>query len=283
MRTGRKLQNRERVEKCKETLDQLSRFMGDILDGKLSQREAAEALGLTAQGLSHELDSCFKQYLKHSHVFSDEDIRNLLGDVETPAEKLAKDVLQVGEDGRYLLVNRECQKDFVEKVKNTLNKRDYFILSQYYGLEDGKKKNLTRIAEEMGVSSNYIGQRRRYSLRKLYQYKCCACLLPEYKKLRKDVREYGQMQEMIQTGQETVRKENEFICNNIPPVPIMETGMSAATKRSLLRGGVETLSELAGYSKKEVLAIRSIGEKGLREIREELAKYDGHLTTNFFL
>ena len=94
MRTGRKLQNRERIEKCKETLDQLSRFMGDILDGKLSQREAAKALGLTAQGLSHELDSCFKQYLKHSHVFSDEDIRNLLGDVETPAEKLAKDVLQ---------------------------------------------------------------------------------------------------------------------------------------------------------------------------------------------
>ena len=77
MRTGRKLQNRERVEKCKETLDQLSRFMGDILDGKLSQREAAEVLGLTAQGLSHELDSCFKQYLKHSHVFSDEDISRL--------------------------------------------------------------------------------------------------------------------------------------------------------------------------------------------------------------
>ena len=74
MRTGRKLQNRERVEKCKETLDQLSRFMGDILDGKLSQREAAEVLGLTAQGLSHELDFCFKQYLKHSHVFSDEDV-----------------------------------------------------------------------------------------------------------------------------------------------------------------------------------------------------------------
>ena len=49
MRAGRKLQNRERVEKCKETLDQLSRFMGDILDGKLSQREAAEALGLTAE------------------------------------------------------------------------------------------------------------------------------------------------------------------------------------------------------------------------------------------
>lgn len=73
----------------------------------LSQREAAEVLGLTAQGLSHELDFCFKQYLKHSHVFSDEDIRNLLGDVETPAEKLAKDVLQVGEDGRYLLVNKE--------------------------------------------------------------------------------------------------------------------------------------------------------------------------------
>ena len=121
MRTGRKLQNRERVEKCKETLDQLSRFMGDILDGKLSQREAAEVLGLTAQGLSHELDFCFKQYLKHSHVFSDEDIRNLLGDVETPAEKLAKDVLQVGEDGRYLLVNKECQKDFIEEVKNTLN------------------------------------------------------------------------------------------------------------------------------------------------------------------
>ena len=183
MRTGRKLQNRERVEKCKETLDQLSRFMGDILDGKLSQREAAEALGL-------------KKYLKYSHVFSDEDIKNLLGDVETPAEKLAKDVLQVGEDGRYLLVNKECQKDFIEEVKNTLNERDYFILSQYYGLEDGKKKNLTRIAEEMGVSSNYIGQRRRYSLRKLYQYKCCACLLPEYKKLRKDVREYGQMQEI---------------------------------------------------------------------------------------
>ena len=147
--------------------------MGDILDGKLSQREAAEALGLTAQGLSHELDSCFKQYLKHSHVFSDEDIRNLLGDVETPAEKLAKDVLQVGEDGRYLLVNRECQKDFIEEVKNTLNKRDYFILSQYYGLEDGKKKNLTRIAKEMGVSSNYIGQRRRYFINTNAVPACC--------------------------------------------------------------------------------------------------------------
>ena len=105
--------------------------MGDILDGKLSQREAAEALGLTAQRLSHELDSCFKQYLKHSHVFSDEDIKNLLGDVETPAEKLTKDVLQVGEDGRYLLINRECQKDFIEDVKNTLNERDYFIPVSY--------------------------------------------------------------------------------------------------------------------------------------------------------
>lgn len=113
---------------------------GRYLGWKNLTEEAAEALGLTAQGLSHALDSCFKQYLKHSHVFSDEDIRNLLGDVETPAEKLAKDVLQVGEDGIYLLINRECQKDFIEEVKNTLNKRDYFILSQYYGLEDGKKK-----------------------------------------------------------------------------------------------------------------------------------------------
>ena len=150
MRTGRKLQNRERVEKCKETLDQLSRFMGDILDGKLSQREAAEALGLTAQGLSHELDFCFKQYLKHSHVFSDEDIRNLLGDVETPAEKLAKDVLQVGEDGRYLLVNKECQKDFIEEVKNTLNERDYFILSQYY------KDNYSYIIEGYTITAGDI-------------------------------------------------------------------------------------------------------------------------------
>ena len=61
MRTGRKLQNRERIEKCKEILDQLSRLLGDILDGKLSQREAAEMLGLIAQGLSHELDSCFNK------------------------------------------------------------------------------------------------------------------------------------------------------------------------------------------------------------------------------
>ena len=37
------------------------------------------------------------------------------------------------------------------------------------------------------------------------------------------------------------------------------------------------MSELAGYSKKEVLAIRSIGEKGLQEIREELARYSSHL------
>ena len=50
------------------------------------------------------------------------------------------------------------------------------------------------------------------------------------------------------------------------------------TKRSLRKGGVETLSELAGYSKKEVLSVRSIGEKGLQEIREELARYGGHLT-----
>ena len=87
-------------------------------------------------------------------------------------------------------------ESLVKKPRSTSVARRCITLSQYYGLEDGKKKNLTRIAEEMGVSSNYIGQRRRYSLRKLYQYKCCACLLPEYKKLRKDVREYGQMQEI---------------------------------------------------------------------------------------
>ena len=135
MRTGRKLQNRERVEKCKETLDQLSRFMEDILDGKLSQREAAEALGLTAQGLSHELNSCFKKYLKYSHVFSDEDIKNLLGDVETPAEKLAKDVLQVGEDGRYLLVNKECQKNRSAANYDILSMRDVFGYPLSYGKE----------------------------------------------------------------------------------------------------------------------------------------------------
>ena len=59
-----------------------------------SHREV-EVLGLTAQGLSHELNSCFKKYLKYSHVFLPMKISKTRWEMWKLPLKSWKDVLQV--------------------------------------------------------------------------------------------------------------------------------------------------------------------------------------------
>lgn len=63
--------------------------------------------------------------------------------------------------------------------------------------------------------------------------------------------------------------------------PIEDLGLSARTYNAVARDRhIRTVEELASYTLHDLRSIRNLGEKGIAEIKEKLAKFKEHTTEN---
>lgn len=272
--------NRERIEDCKETLDQLSNLLGEVLDGKKTLRQVADTLGITQMEVGRNLNTNFSYYLKKNHILSDEDLFDVFDGIETPCEKLVKDVLEIESKDKFLILDEECQELFKEEIKTVLNSKEYNVVSRYYGLDDKDAATLAKIAKEFGVSTSYVNQLRGKALRRLRSDACFIKLFPQFKdyfiKLE-DTNIGEKISSVIPNLKrdeieklEAIQRGKAFVEGGID-VSVLDLPISLYL--TLRRNQIDTVAELISKTKNDILAIHGIGSKGLEDIKKALLKF----------
>ena len=182
---ARKKMNRQLIMDCKETLDEMSNILGRVLNRELNQSQAAEIMGITSNDFSKNLRSSFVPYIKKNHYITESMINEILDDLETPCEKLAKNIFGVHPENRMLIMETEIQNDFIQVVKKSLTDREYTIVNLIYGLEENRNdtqtSTLSQTAKELGVTTERVRQIHAKALRKLRNPKILRQLCPNFK------------------------------------------------------------------------------------------------------
>lgn len=163
----------ERRQLLTETLDDLhtlANTIQDILNGNLSQTQAANQLGITPQSMSHEITNHFLPRLHRIPGLSTENILQLLNDCETPYEALVKDILGIHDcmhpHSIFLIPDdtEDILKTLLDKYLTDYQKE---ILTLKYGLDGNKPMSLKEIGDIKSLSRERIRQIAAKSLRAL--------------------------------------------------------------------------------------------------------------------
>lgn len=120
---GRKTTNKEKIEKAKKELETLSAILGKILDDTMTQTEAARKLGITPQEFRNETIGNFTNYVKKKNILTEDDILAYLKDMETPLDRVAKDMFNITDKNKLLIIEIEDSEDFIHVMKETLTEK----------------------------------------------------------------------------------------------------------------------------------------------------------------
>lgn len=195
---------RENIERSKEKLDEMAALLGEVLDGKLSQAQAAKKLGITPQAFGKMTDnqSPFAPYIKKNCILTEMDILWMLDDLETPVEALAKDLFGIHNEDRLFIIETETQERFVEVMKETLKPREFAICDAIYGFSrmdkelHVKRRTLRDVGKEFGINAERVRQIQVHALRKLRNTKICRQLLPNFSKYAQGLEELEELKDM---------------------------------------------------------------------------------------
>ena len=140
---------------------------------------------------------------------------------------------------------------FEEILRTDLTDREEKVLALKYGLEDGKELSFVDVGKTFDVS----GERIRQIVSKAF------------KKLRHPSRT-----KKIFEGEMVMRvvNVNELIELD---TPIGDCDFSIRTYNCLRRGGVKTVGELYKMSSMDLMKIKNLGKKSLKEIQNFLAEH----------
>lgn len=176
--------NTERIKKSKKELEHIVEILDNILEGNITQKQAADRLGLTSADLSYELSNNFLRYIKNRDILSDESLSKCLKEAESPCEKIAKDIFKIEENNGIVLIETASQDLFISEMKKTLSEQEYYFMSLRYGIETGNEpmtyNDIAKVTNEpLQTVKNAITR----SLNKLRQPIHCKKLLPQHVKL----------------------------------------------------------------------------------------------------
>lgn len=186
---GRKTTNKEKIEKAKKELETLSAILGEILDDTMNQTEAARKLGITPQEFRNETIGNFTNYVKKKNILTEDDILVYLKDMETPLDRIAKDMFNITDKNKLLIIEIEDPEDFIHVMKETLTEKEFYVMSLRYGF-DGEPMTYQKIGEQIGTQIERVRQIINKSLRKLRHPSRSRRLFPNYPKYTKALQTY---------------------------------------------------------------------------------------------
>ena len=174
---GRKNTNKEKIEKAKKELETLSAILGEILDDAMTQTEAARKLGITPQEFRHETIGNFTNYVKKKNILTEDDILTYLKDMETPLDRIAKDMFNITDKNKLLIIEIDDPDDFIYVMKETLTEKQFYVMSLRYGFDE-EPMTYQKIGERIGTQKEWVRQIINKSLRKLRHPSCSRRLFP---------------------------------------------------------------------------------------------------------
>ena len=154
---GRKNTNKEKIEKAKKELETLSAILGEILDDAMTQTEAARKLGITPQEFRHETIGNFTNYVKKKNILTEDDILTYLKDMETPLDRIAKDMFNITDKNKLLIIEIDDPDDFIYVMKETLTEKQFYVMSLRYGFDE-EPMTYQKIGERIGTQKEWVRQ-----------------------------------------------------------------------------------------------------------------------------
>ncbi|MFH0889894.1 MAG: DNA-directed RNA polymerase subunit alpha C-terminal domain-containing protein [Candidatus Aenigmatarchaeota archaeon] len=181
-----------------------------------------------------------------------------------------------------------------KRLRRSLSDTEKKVLLGRAGIE-GYQKTQKEIGAEMRRSGNRVFQIETKALRKLLprsnggvldalyleEFEATSAKYAKSKDFDLDYinRIKSQAAAKIMEEEEKTRKQIQLTEENarhkahLTEYGIQHLGLSSRTNNSLLRGGVDVIDQLEEKSDEELLKIRNVGVKSIREVRERLEAY----------
>ena len=182
-------------------------------------------------------------------------------------------------------------EEIIKKL-DELDERKKQIIINLFGLNDGVNRSLVDVANEFGVTSERIRQSKLNALSKLknsitienYNDLRNSNTLNEEERNRLDLIEKKLRLQLIDKNNQGDLEDIQFLKSIKERVrtqqieqqnsPITSLALSKRAKTGLLKAGIQTIDDLKGLTREELLSIRCLGEKSCNEILTLLDQKD---------
>lgn len=189
----------ENIKKSRDALAQMVQILDRIMNGKMTQSQAARELGITPQMFNNNINHNFIPFIRRNQILSEEHLLGLVTELESPCEALAKDIFGLHSSEKIYLMETEPQERFLEVLKDVLTPTEYKVMSLLYDLETeeicAEKKTLREVGKALGVTAERIRQIQAKSLRKLRNPKYSRQLLSNFGKFAAAMEELKYLEE----------------------------------------------------------------------------------------
>lgn len=177
--------NEASINNAIKELERMTDLLRKISRKEITQKQAADQLGITPQNFSGEIKNSFSNYIKKNKILTEDLLYTCIDEIETPCEKIAKDIFGILEDKKLVIVDTENQDLFLQRMEEILSEREMGVMRLRYGIDTGKQMSLQEVGKQFGVHQERIRQIVAKSLRKLRNPANCRLLLPNYHRYAK--------------------------------------------------------------------------------------------------
>lgn len=189
--------NETAINNAIRELEDMTDLLRKISERKITQKQAADKLGITPQTFQTELKNSFSNYLKKKNIITEDLLVKCLEEIETPCERIAKDIFGIAEYEKLVIIDTENQELFLQRMKDILSEKEMRIMSLRYGINTDKPMSLRKIGEQFGVQQERIQQILARCLRKLRNPANSRLLLPNYQRYAKALQSCQEVQAVI--------------------------------------------------------------------------------------
>lgn len=299
-------ERKEKLLTAKKMADIISETLTPILNGTCTQAEAARKLGITPQKFNTYVNYNFVYYYRSPKLLSQTDAEELLQMMETPYDKLFRDIFGIKNNTKYL-VDYETSEQLNAVLKKALSERQLRIIQYYYGIHHERPYTLEEIAKMELVTRERIRQMITKSLSKIRNPKYhkqllvngktyleniqteetlsrlndnlnneIAALIENNQALKKQIKDKTELIKVLQNPNAGTQEVIDNLIAHLSNMPtekqvhddllIMDMPLSIRAIQCLRRHGLQTLGDLRKMSINELLCIRNLGQKTVDDI-----------------
>lgn len=262
---------KEQLQEMQKQLMDLNNSIQKIIDGETSMRQFAAELGMTSQTINNTINAGTYSLLYKARVLNSNDIKLLLKDSQSPAERLINVVLC--NDDLVILDIAEEDK-FIEIMKEALCERYYEIIKYRYGFTTGKPMTLEETGKHIGVTGSRIREIEAKALRRLRHPRYLKQLVPNYDLKIQELQEtqamIGHTKRLDNMIEENKNKLNAATSINIEDLTIDKLELSVRVYNCLQRSHILTVKDLKRCTVEDLKKIRNLGAYSLAEIISKL-------------
>lgn len=262
-----KPERREILIQSQKRLKRLLQITQDLLDDKISQRQAAKELGVSYSTINQSLTNGITNTVYQLPIFESNQLKQFLLDSFGPYTKLAYDVLNIPKDSDQIFIISQKMVDVLKAgINKYLTPKSRDIIQTYYGLNDKPKQTLEQIAQTYEESRANIHAFKQRAIKRLRKPDILNVLLDNYPvHIESKAKTKGHIQKTTLPDKfaKPDKPIKDYTLDDLHP--------SNRLRNALIDNHVTTLKDILSHSEQDYLNMPGIGHGSLNELRTKLA------------